>query len=245
MPLRAFGPIFGQVYGDGDPGIVALHGWARRGADFDRVLDGLDAVAFDLPGFGASPAPTVATGAAGYAAAVVEALDVVGGGPFVLVGHSFGGRVAVVIASTRPELVKGVVLSGVPLIRRGSAAGPSLGYRLMRRANRIGLVSDERMERERRSRGSADYRAASGVMRDVLVTVVNESYENELGGISCPVALVWGADDTDVPVAVAEAARELLSEAGVDVTLEVVADVGHFTPTLAPAALRAAIERVS
>ncbi len=245
MPLRAFGPIFGQVYGDGDPGIVALHGWARRGADFDRVLDGLDAVAFDLPGFGASPAPTVATGAAGYAAAVVEALDVVGGGPFVLVGHSFGGRVAVVIASTRPELVKGVVLTGVPLIRRGSAAGPSLGYRLMRRANRIGLVSDERMERERRSRGSADYRAASGVMRDVLVTVVNESYENELGGISCPVALVWGADDTDVPVAVAEAARELLSEAGVDVTLEVVADVGHFTPTLAPAALRAAIERVS
>jgi pimeloyl-ACP methyl ester carboxylesterase len=245
MPLRAFGPLFGQVYGDGDPGIVALHGWARRGSDFERVLDGLDAVAFDLPGFGATPSPVAAIGAAGYAATVIEALDAVGGGPYVLVGHSFGGRVATLIASTRPELVKGLVLTGVPLIRRRSASGPSLGYRVLRRANRLGLVSDERMERERRSRGSADYRAASGVMRDVLVTVVNESYESELGGIACPVSLVWGADDTDVPVSVAEAARELLSAAGADVTLEVVPGVGHFTPTQAPQRLRSAIERVS
>lgn len=245
MPLRAFGPLFGQVHGDGTPGIVALHGWARRGSDFDRVLDGFDAVAFDLPGFGATPAPEVATGAAGYASGVVEALHALGGGPFVLVGHSFGGRVAAVIAATRPELVKGVVFTGVPLIRRRSAGVPSLGYRWLRWANRIGVVSDDRMERERRSRGSVDYRAASGVMRDVLVTVVNESYEAELARVSCPVALVWGADDLDVPVAVAEAARDVLSAAGVDVTLDVVPGVGHFTPSLAPAPLRTAIERLS
>jgi pimeloyl-ACP methyl ester carboxylesterase len=78
MPLRAIGPIFGQVYGDGDPGVVALHGWGRRGADFDRVLDGLDAVAFDLPGFGATPPPEVACGAAGYAQVVIEALTALG-----------------------------------------------------------------------------------------------------------------------------------------------------------------------
>jgi pimeloyl-ACP methyl ester carboxylesterase len=82
-------------------------------------------------------------------------------------------------------------------------------------------------------------------MRDVLVTVVNESYETELAGIGCPVAFVWGADDTDVPVSVAEAARELLSAEAADVTLEIVPGVGHFTPTLAPASLRAAIQRVS
>ncbi len=245
MPLRAFGPLFGQVHGDGDPGIVALHGWARRGSDFDGVLEGLDAVAFDLPGFGATPEPMAATGASGYAAVVVEALDALGGGPFVLVGHSFGGRVAAVVAATRPELVKGMVLTGVPLIRRSGGGRPALGYRLLRRANRLGLVSDARMERERRSRGSADYRAASGIMRDVLVTVVNESYEAELARTSCPVALVWGADDSDVPVEVAEAARELLASAGVDVSLDVIPGVGHFTPSLAPAALRVAIERVS
>lgn len=245
MPLRAFGPLFGQVHGDGTPGIVALHGWARRGSDFDRVLDGFDAVAFDLPGFGATPAPAAATGAAGYAAGVVEALQALGGGPYVVVGHSFGGRVAAVMAASRPELVTGVVFTGVPLIRSRSAGGPSLGYRWLRRANRLGLVSDDRMERERRSRGSADYRAATGVMRDVLVTVVNESYEAELARITCPVALVWGADDRDVPVSVAEAAREVLAVAGADVTLDVISGVGHLTPALAPAALRTAIERVS
>ncbi|NIS30326.1 MAG: hypothetical protein GWN07_08695, partial [Actinobacteria bacterium] len=69
----------------------------------------------------------------------------------------------------------------------------------MRAAHRAGLVSDARMEAWRRRRGSADYRSASGVMRDVLVTVVNESYEEALGRIEGPVELVWGRGDVDVP----------------------------------------------
>jgi pimeloyl-ACP methyl ester carboxylesterase len=100
------------------------------------------------------------------------------------------------------------------------------------------------MERLRRSRGSADYRAATGIMRDVLVTVVNESYEDELTSLSCPVSLIWGADDADVPVSVAESAREVLESAGVEVTMDALPGVGHFTPTTAPGALRALIDRM-
>lgn len=181
-------------------------------------------------------------GAAGYAASVTEALSAVGPGPFVLLGHSFGGRVATVVAATSPHLVSGLVLTGVPLIRRIGGRKPSMGYRLLRRANALGIVSDERMERERRARGSADYRAATGVMRDVLVTVVNESYETELAALRCPVALVWGGDDHDVPVTVAEAARDVVAGSGTQVTLEVLPGVGHLTPTLAPGSVRRAVE---
>jgi pimeloyl-ACP methyl ester carboxylesterase len=244
MPLRAIGPLFGQVHGDGPPGVVALHGWGRRGADFDRVLDGMNAVSFDLPGFGATPPPETASGADGYARTVIDALERLGPGPYVLVGHSFGGRVATVLAAQRPDLVSGLVLTGVPLIRRNAAVAPSLGYRLLRRAHRLGMVSDDKMESVRRSRGSADYRAANGVMRDVLVMAVNESYEGELREILCPVSLVWGAEDGEVTPAVAEAARAVLEEGGAGVTLHVVPDVGHFTPSEAPEALRAEILRM-
>jgi pimeloyl-ACP methyl ester carboxylesterase len=99
------------------------------------------------------------------------------------------------------------------------------------------VFSDERLERERRSRGSADYRAADGVMRDILVKVVNESYEDQLGRVLGPVHLLWGAEDRDVPVSVAEAAGALLA----DSTLEVLPGVGHLVPTQAPEALRRAI----
>src|SRR5712692_8093250 len=95
--------------------------------------------------------------------------------PLVLVGHSFGGRVAVCLAAARPELVSGLVLSGVPLLRPPGVplARPSLRFRLAKTLNRAGVVSDARMEARRRRSGPPDYRSAAGVMRDVFVTVVN------------------------------------------------------------------------
>jgi pimeloyl-ACP methyl ester carboxylesterase len=76
-------------------------------------------------------------------------------------------------------------------------------------------------------------------MRDILVKVVNESYESQLARVEAPVHLVWGADDAEVPVSVAEAALALLA----DGSLHVLPGVGHFVPTQAPMALREAVER--
>ena len=79
---------------------------------------------------------------------------------------------------------------------------------------RAGLVSEQRLDRARNRFGSADYRAAEGVMRSVLVEAVGESYEAELAVLSCPVRLVWGEDDTEVPVSVARSAAAMLEAAG-------------------------------
>lgn len=231
--------VFAQTHGSWPPRVVALHGWGRRGADFDRVLVGLDAIAVDLPGFGASPPPPTPRGARGYAETLKPLLTELPSPP-VLVGHSFGGRVAVCLAADVP--VAGLVLSGVPLLRQASARPPALGFRLLRWAHRRGLVSPERMERARRRRGSADYRAATGTMREVLVTAVNESYEDELGRISGPVSLVWGSGDTEVPVRIAREAATILGATHGEVDVTVLDGVGHLVPTHAPDALRAAID---
>ncbi len=228
MALKAFlgGRIFGHRVGSSTPEVLALHGWGRSGADLLGVLDGLDAVALDLPGFGASPPPDDPVGAEGYAAMIAPVLDEMAD-RVVVFGHSFGGRVAVALAAAHPGRFDRLVLSGVPLLRIRPPAPPSVGYRLLRWAHRHGIVSDVRMERIRRRRGSADYRAARGVMRDVLVQVVNESYEEELGRLRRPVDLLWGAEDTEAPPEIAHRARDLLVSAGVPVTLEVVPGVGH------------------
>ncbi len=220
---------------------MALHGWGRNRRDFVEVLDGLDAVSVDLPGFGASPPPAGIVGASGYAELVAPLVEELGGRP-VLVGHSFGGRVAAVLAAERPELVSGLVLVGVPLLRPGNrpTRKPSKAYRLVRWANKAGLISDRRLEREKRRRGSADYRAVSGVMRDVLVTMVNETYESELSRIECPVRMVWGADDREVPLEVAHGSAALLD----DVKVDVVDGCGHDVPRLAPDRVRLAVEEL-
>lgn len=241
MALKTYadGRLFGERFGAGPVRVVALHGWGRTRSDFDQVLDGLDAIALDLPGFGASPAPDDVLGAHGYAAVVAPVVEEIGV-PVVLVGHSFGGRVAVALAADRPDLVRALVLAGVPLLHREDRPlrRPPLAYRAVRWAHRVGLVTDERLEREKRRRGSEDYRAATGVMRDILVRAVAETYEDELAAIGCPVRMVWGAADSDVPVAVAERAMALLGDA----SLEVVPDAGHHVQLRSPDRLRHAIE---
>ncbi len=75
-------------------------------------------------------------------------------------------------------------------------------------------------------------------MRDVLVKTVNESYEEELASIACPVQLVWGAEDGDAPVGVAREAASILESAGVDVSLHEVEGAGHFLPIERPELFR-------
>ena len=269
MALRSYvdGRLFGERWGAGAPRAVALHGWGRDRSDFAGVLEGLDALAVDLPGFGASPPPAQAAGAAWYARAAAALVEEIGA-PQVVAGHSFGGRAAVVLAAQRPELVAGLVLVGAPLLRPAGrpARKPPLVYRLAKWGNKIGAVSSGRLEREKQRRGSADYRAASGVMRGVLVEAVNETYEDHLARLVCPVRLVWGSEDREVPIEVAFRAAELLAEprpappssievevegegnggvrgmVDVDVELDAVEGCGHMVLLEAPDRVRTALE---
>jgi pimeloyl-ACP methyl ester carboxylesterase len=238
--LRALGDgrIFGEAYGDGPAAIVWLHGWGRSGRDFAPVATqlaaaGVTSLSLDLPGFGASPPPDHAGGARLYATAVAAALEPLGH-PVVLVGHSFGGLVAVVVAAERPELVRSLVLTGTPLVKSARVARPAWHYRVLRALHARGLVGDRRMESARQRYGSADYRAAQGVMRDVLVATINESYVDEMARVIAPVLLVWGAADAEVPVSVAERSLQFFE---VNTTLVVLDGVAHWVPTEAPGSL--------
>ena len=162
----------------------------------------------------------------------------------MLVGHSFGGRVAVQLAAESPELVRGVVLTGVPLLKPRATRKPPLAFRVVRALHRHGLVSEQRMEAMRRKRGSADYLAAQGVMREVLVKAVNEDYPDELDAIrvhDLPIAMVWGEHDTAATASMAQHALELLGDAA---QLVVVPGSAHLLDPAMATAIRAAIDRL-
>ena len=242
--LRSFvdGRLFGSRLGDEPPRVLALHGWGRSHRDFDAVLGAadrataLDSVALDLPGFGASPAPEEVWGPGDYADCVAEVLAEMAT-PVVVLGHSFGGRVAVHLAARRPDAVGALVVTGAPLLRVQAPARVAPGYRLVRRLRGLGLVSEKRLEAARQRYGSSDYRTAEGVMRQIHVRAVNETDEEALGALQCPLRLVWGDDDTAAPLDVARRVAELT---GAELT--VCPGAGHLTPLTVPAVLRAAVE---
>ena len=225
------GDLYGEKVGDGPVQLLFLHGWGRSHRDAAPIfasplLAGVTTVAVDLPGFGATPLPEEIWGSREYAAALiplVESFD----RPIVVIGHSRGGAIAVCLAAKRPDLVRGVIATGAPLLRLNSNQRAPLTYRMLRFGAKHGFVSAARLEAAKDRFGSADYRAASGALRDILVRVVNESYEEELSALSCPLELVWGREDDAVPVAVAEAVTEKVMRAN----LTVVEGIGHQTPS--------------
>jgi pimeloyl-ACP methyl ester carboxylesterase len=219
------GRVMAERYGTGTPDIVALHGWLHESSDWDDILRSENALALDLPGHGNTPVPESVWGSPEYAKLVVDAVAGVTTEPFILAAHSFGGRIAVHIAANHPELVAGLVMTGVPLFQR-RAAQPPLAYRLVKGLARAGVVPDSLLQRARDRYGAPDYRASRGVMKPIFVKLVNENYDEQLARIDAvgtPVYLIWGADDAAVPVSVAVQARDAVRAS----ELRVVAGAGH------------------
>jgi pimeloyl-ACP methyl ester carboxylesterase len=260
--LKSFagGQVFGGTWGQGPATVLALHGWQRTHQDFSAVFHppqptggpgtppdpgpgtppDPSAVAPDLFGFGATPPPPGPWGSEEYAAHLVPLFDEPGvlAERVVLVGHSFGGRVSIPLYGLVPDRIERLVLTGVPLLdRRGRRSRPRPTYRVARRLHKVGLVGEERMEAMRNRYGSPDYRAAQGVMRAVFVRLLAEQYTGGMAAIDCPVDLVWGEEDDQVPLEVAERAKVLFPSA----RLTTLPGIGHLTPTEAPSELRSVI----
>ena len=139
-----------------------------------------------------------------------------------------------------------MIVTGTPLLHSPVAVRSPRTYRLIRWLHQRGWLSDERLEAARHRYGSSDYRAASGIVRDVLVATVAEGYEDELTRLDVPFIMLWGELDTVVPVAIAERANELLHTPDVDARrLRVLKEVGHFVPNEASGTLADLIVEVA
>lgn len=235
-------PIFGRTNAH-EPVVLAMHGWQRSAHDFDWLLaTDIPCVAVDLPGFGRTELPSSEWGTPEYADAVAAALDSRGWKNLVLVGHSFGGRVAVRLAAKRPDLVSGLVLSGAPLIRltHATKAKPAFTFKVAKTLNKLKVLPDSVMAKQRQKYGSADYRQAGEKLRPVFVRTVNDNYDDDLKAVGAqqkPVALVWGQNDTAAPTAQVDTLTAILNAS----TVVVGAGKGHNTVNEMRAELREAI----
>jgi pimeloyl-ACP methyl ester carboxylesterase len=210
------------------PPIVFLHGWGVDDRAYEPALrllaaGGARVVAPALPGFGGTPALTREEQSfAGYARWVAAFLDEVGiDEPAVVVGHSFGGGVAVAFAHDHPDRVSGLVLAnsvGGSAWRRGRALrsmaerplwdwGLHLSRDLvpLRQLNRVlPVIAVEAIPNLLRH-PAAFWRAAA-IARTADLTRELE----ELRARGLPVVVLWGARDRVIPEASVDALCEAL-----------------------------------
>jgi pimeloyl-ACP methyl ester carboxylesterase len=231
---------FYHLQGQGEP-VVLLHGWGTSSQSLDGVATCLlpthRVVSVDLPGFGWSQAPPEAWGTAHYADHTRRLLDELGIAKGVLLGHSFGGRIAIQMAAHHPDLVSRLILvasAGVRPKRGARYHARVLTTKMLRRLLTVpGLerVGVRLLSRWQAKVGSRDYRAA-GRLRPTLVKVVNEDLTPILATVQAPTLLLWGDQDEEVRGAAMETLAATIPRA----RLVVFPGAGHFPFQDAPEA---------
>ena len=159
-------------YGKGRD-IVLLHGWGQNIEMMRPLGDKLEkdfrVTILDLPGFGETPEPSTVLDIYDYALVLEEFLIKLKVKNPIVIGHSFGGRISIIYAAKNN--VDKLVLFGSPCIRKEEKL--SFKVKMLKSLKKVpGLNKLENFAKKHI--GSRDYKAASPMMRDILVKTVNE-----------------------------------------------------------------------
>jgi pimeloyl-ACP methyl ester carboxylesterase len=217
--------------GTGTP-VLLLHGWGSSletfhgmGGDLGRLFQ---VTAFDFPGHGESDLPPGTWHVDDFVELTLGLMAALGIEKAAVLGHSFGGRVAIKLAAAHPEKVERLVLvdsAGVPPPRTWRRTMRGAASRLANAMGRhLGTPGQAIRRAIVRRIASPDYLNA-GPLRATFVAIVNEDLRPSLPAIKCPTLLVWGDQDDDTPLADARIMEKLIPNA----SLLVLKNAGHFS----------------
>ena len=185
-------------YGEGSD-IILLHGWGQNIEMMKPLGDPLSKnhriTILDFPGFGDSEEPKEPWSIKDYALLIEYLVKELKIKKPIVMGHSFGGRVAIKYSSN--NAIEKLVLFGAPCIR--SEKKPSLKVRILKKIKTLPGM-DSLGEKMKKYIGSRDYKAASPMMRQILVNTVNEDLSSFARQIEEPTLLIWGENDTEAPL---------------------------------------------
>ncbi len=201
----------------GNP-ILILHGWGCSSKTVDCIFSFLDkigksVVSIDFLGFGQSETPPANFTIFDYAQVTAKLLKLLQIEKPDVIAHSFGGRVALVMADQ--GIINRLIITGgagMKPRRKLSYYFRVFSYKIKRK---LGLNTDKY--------GSNDYKNLSKNMQRVFVSVVNTHLEKTAKRIKTPTLLVWGKYDKETPLYMANKMKKLIKGSEL-----IVLDGGHF-----------------
>lgn len=199
-------------YGEGKD-VLLLHGWGQNIEMMKPIGDNLSSrfriTILDFPGFGESDEPGHAWTIDDYSNMLEIFIKSVGIKKPIIMGHSFGGRVA--IRYSAHNTIEKLVLFGSPCIR--TQKDLPMSVKILKAVKRLPGFN-QLGEYMKKYIGSRDYKAASPVMRQTLVNVVNEDLSMYAKDIEEPTLLIWGENDEEASLEEAKLLEAIMVDAG-------------------------------
>ncbi len=167
----------------------------------------IETVCLELPCFGNEPCPDTIWGVEEYANFVKIKIEEIGQNKeVILLGHSFGGQVAVYLAGKYPNLANKLVLSGAAVYRPENKLRRTIFGFMAKIGKTVFSLSffngfgDPIKKVFYRLIDSPDYLETNGNKRLIFQKVIREDVSKFLFEIKIPTLLVWGKNDSYVPI---------------------------------------------
>lgn len=224
-----------EIYGQGEKTLCLLHGWGGSGESFLPLIRDLSGefrlLVPDFPGNGQSSEPPEPWSVTEYMEATAELIQGEGFSGCGVVAHSFGARVAILLAAKKPELVGSMLLTGAAGLTSADSGKKTAKQRTYSALKAIASLPvlpaktrGDLRERLIQRFGSADYKACTPSMRATFNRVIGQDLRAELPKIQSPVFLFWGENDTATPLWMGKVMEAEIPDAA----LKVEPGCGHF-----------------
>ncbi|MDX6630332.1 MAG: hypothetical protein QOH00_2578 [Gaiellales bacterium] len=246
-------PVAWREAGSG-PLVLFLHGLGMTRTGFDPQLDALGSryrcVAWDMPGYGASPLPRAGLSFALLADAAADLVEVLGETRAHLVGLSLGGQIALHTALRHPGRVRSLALLDSSPAFGLDGTDPEAWKRL--RLDRLdagetpasmaepvlrSLMAPDVDDRVAATAVASMSRISSAGLRAAIECLPSHDVRGRLGEITAPALVLVGERDEETPLSYAEALAAGIAGA----RLQIVPAAGHISNLEAPEAVNVAL----
>ncbi len=189
-----------------DKNFLILHGWGSRSDRWEKVSriiseKGFNVIVPDLPGFGESQEPRKPWSLDDYCKFVEEFSKQLKLQTIYLLGHSFGGSLAVKFALRFPGQIAELFLVGAACVRKRTFK-KNLSNRIAKILKIFSFLPFYSLIRKGIYRYifKSDYIYNEGVMQKSYLNVIQEDLTDILGAVRPSTVIIWGQDDNVTPL---------------------------------------------
>ena len=211
-----------SVEGEGLP-VVLMHGWGCNSSTVVSIANALlpkvRVFNIDRPGFGKSEEPREVWGVYDYEEMLRQLIEHEAIERPTIIGHSYGGRVAIAYAAHHADVNKLVLVDSAGIKPRHSLKWYIKVYTYKAAKRLLPLLlgkekGEKALDKVRGRSGSSDYRNSSPMMRAIMSKSIAQDLRHLMPDIKASTLLIWGEADTATPLADAKQMERLIAGSG-------------------------------
>lgn len=204
--------------GNGIP-ILLLHGWGASGNVFDNIIDKFSSRTFikiDFPPFGESEKNIENWNIFTYVNMIMSLCEFLKIEKCDILGHSFGGRIAIILSAVKRSLVHSCILCD------SAGMKPKRNLKYYFKVYQYKVY--KKIGKDISKFGSRDYQDLAPNLKHVFNSIVSTHLEDYAKKMAVRTLIIWGRNDKETPLYMAKRLNKLIKGS----SLKIIDNAGHF-----------------